>query len=164
MNKKIILVSAIILAMVVGLAAAFAQQAGPGRGVGHRFGHDGWMLKKMTKELNLTEAQQTQVKSILQAERAKMQPLMQQMHANELARNQAVTENFNEADARAFAGKQTQLQADLIVEKERTKSQIYALLTPEQRQKAMQLLQQREQNRQERMQKHSQKQQAPANQ
>ncbi len=156
MSKKYFLVPAILLAVAVGLAA-FAQQPGPGRG----FGHHGWMLKKMTRELNLTEAQQSQVKTILQTEHAKVQPLMQQMRQNEMARNQAVTENFNEADARAFAGKQAQLQADLIVEKERTKSQIYALLTAEQRQKAMQLLQQREQRRQERMQKHSQPQAQP---
>jgi Spy/CpxP family protein refolding chaperone len=155
MSKKVFLISAIILALATGLAAAFAQQASSARG----FHHQGWMLKKMTKELNLTEAQQGQVKNILQAEHGKIQPLMQQMRENEKARNQAVTENFNEADARAFATKQAQLNADLIVEKERMKSQIYAVLTPEQRQKAMQLLQQREQKRQERMQKHAQKQQ-----
>ncbi|HEX2327743.1 MAG TPA: Spy/CpxP family protein refolding chaperone [Candidatus Angelobacter sp.] len=160
MTKKLFIVSAIILALAMGLAAAFAQQAGPGRG----YGHHGWMLKKMTKELNLTEPQQAQVKNILQAEHGKMQPLMQQMRDNEKARNEAVTENFNEADARAYANKQAQLNADLIVEKERVKSQIYAVLTPEQRQKAMQLLAQREQKHQERMQKHTQKQQPQSNQ
>ena len=160
MTKKLFIVSAIILALAMGLAAAFAQQAGPGRG----YGYHGWMLKKMTKELNLTEPQQAQVKNILQAEHGKMQPLMQQMRDNEKARNEAVTENFNEADARAYANKQANLNADLIVEKERVKSQIYAVLTPEQRQKAMQLLAQREQKHQERMQKHTQKQQPQSNQ
>ena len=156
MSKKFFLVPAILLAVAVGLAA-FAQQPGPGRGLGHH----GWMLKKMTRELNLTEAQQAQVKTILQAEHAKVQPLMLQMRQNEMARNQNVTGNFDETEARAFAGKQAQITSDLIVEKERTKSQIYAVLTPEQRQKALQLLQQREQRRQERMQKHSHQQAQP---
>jgi Spy/CpxP family protein refolding chaperone len=40
---------------------------------------------------------------------------------------------------------------DLIVEKERMRSQVYAVLTPEQRQKALQLMQERQQHRQERM-------------
>ena len=64
--------------------------------------------------------------------------------------------------ARAFAQKQTQIMNDLIVEKQRTKSQIYAVLTPEQRQKALQLMQQREQRHQERMQKKSQEQAQPS--
>jgi Spy/CpxP family protein refolding chaperone len=50
--------------------------------------------------------------------------------------------------------------SDLIVEKQRTKSQIYAVLTPEQRQKAQQLMQERQQKMQQRMQKRSQQQQA----
>ena len=45
--------------------------------------------------------------------------------------------------------------SDLIVEKQRVKSEIYAVLTPEQRQKALQLLQQHQQRMQERMQKKS---------
>jgi Spy/CpxP family protein refolding chaperone len=39
------------------------------------------------------------------------------------------------------------------VEKERMRSQVYAVLTPEQRQKALQLMQERQQHRQERMSK-----------
>lgn len=49
--------------------------------------------------------------------------------------------------------------SNLIVERERTKSQIYSVLTPDQRQKALQLMQQHEQRRQERMQKKSDQQQ-----
>jgi Spy/CpxP family protein refolding chaperone len=48
---------------------------------------------------------------------------------------------------------------DLIVEKERTRSQVYALLTPEQRQKALQLMQERQQHRQERIKKHAEQKQ-----
>jgi Spy/CpxP family protein refolding chaperone len=125
--------------------------------MGH--GRDGgWMgvLPRMTKELNLTDAQQAQIKSILQAERAKTQPMMQQLHKNEQAQNAAVNGNFDEAKAQAFAAGQAQLMQNLIVEKQRTKAQIYSVLTPEQRDKAQTLMQQREQRRQERMQKHQQ--------
>jgi Spy/CpxP family protein refolding chaperone len=38
---------------------------------------------------------------------------------------------------------------------ERMRSQVYAVLTPEQRQKALQLMQERQQRRQERMKKHA---------
>jgi Spy/CpxP family protein refolding chaperone len=49
----------------------------------------------------------------------------------------------------------------LIVEKERMRSQVYAVLTPEQRQKALQLMQDRQQHRQERMKKHAEQTQQP---
>lgn len=160
MKKKFFLgVTAIILVVAAGLAGTVLAQ-GPGRefGPGFRHHHGGWMLGHMTKELNLTADQQSQIKSIMQAERTKIQPLMQQLRQNEQAQNATITGNFDEEQARAFAGKQTQIMSDLIVEKQRTKSQIYAVLTPEQRQKAQQLMQERQQKRQQWMQKHSQQQ------
>jgi Spy/CpxP family protein refolding chaperone len=49
--------------------------------------------------------------------------------------------------------------AGLIVEKQRIRSEVFAVLTPEQRQKAQQLMQERQQRRQERMKKHAEQQQ-----
>lgn len=169
MNKKVfVAVTAIVLAIAAGMAGTVFAQGPGGRGFGPGFGpgfgrHGGWMLHHMAKELNLTADQQAQIKSIFQAERTKVQPLMQQLRQNEQAQNATVNGNFDEAQARAFASKQTQIMSDLIVEKQRTKSQIYAVLTPEQRQKAQQLMQEHQQKMQERMQKHSQ-QQAPQKQ
>jgi periplasmic protein CpxP/Spy len=158
-NKKLFLIPvALILAVAAGLAGtAYAQ--GPGHG--HGFGRHGGMLQHMAKQLNLTEAQQGQIKAIMQGERGKMQPLQQQLRQNEQAQDAATTGDFNELQARAFAQKQTQIMNDLIVEKQRMKSQIYAVLTPEQRQKALQLMQQREQRHQEHMQQKSQQQTQP---
>jgi periplasmic protein CpxP/Spy len=159
MNRKLFLVPvAIILAVAAGLAGTVYAQSS---GAGFRH-HRGGMLKQMTKQLNLTDAQQGQIKTIMQSERAKMKPLTQQLRQNEQAQNGATTGDFNEAQARAFAQKQTQVMNDLIVEKQRMKSQIYAVLTPEQRQKAQQLMQQREQRHQERMQQKSQQQAQPS--
>jgi periplasmic protein CpxP/Spy len=165
MNKKVfVAVTAIVLAAAAAKAGTvFAQ--GPGAGFGPGFGrHGGWMFHHMAKELNLTADQQAQIKGILQAERTKVQPLMQQLRQNEQAQNATVNGNFDEAQARAFANKQTQIMSDLIVEKQRIKSQIYTVLTPEQRQKAQQLMQEHQQKMQERMQKRSQQQEAPQKQ
>src|SRR5260221_9255227 len=129
MYKKFCIITAILLAVAAGLTASVSAQ-GPHRGFGHR---DGWMLKHMTKQLNLTEAQQAQIKSIMAEERSKTKPLMQQLRQNEQAQNASVNGSFDEAQARAFASKQTQIMSDLIVEKQRTKSQIYSVLTPDQR-------------------------------
>jgi len=159
MKKKFFLgASAIILVVAAGMAGTLLAQ-GPGQNFHRGFRHhDGWMLQHMTKELNLTTDQQTQIKSIMQAQKSKTQPLMQQMRQNRQAESANITGNFDENQARTFANKQSQIMSDLIVEQERTKSQIYAVLTPEQRQKAQQLMQQRQQRMQERMQKHSQQQ------
>lgn len=157
MHKKFFTVTAIVLAVAAGLASAVAQitQSGTqGR-------HTGWMLQRMATELNLTDAQQAQIKAILQTERAKTQPLRRQLRQNRLAQTSSTTGSFNEAQVRAFASKQAQLITDLTVERERAKSQIFALLTPDQRQKAVALMQEHEQQRQRRMQKSSQSETTP---
>ena len=147
MFRKSIILVAILMAVAAGLAtSAFAQHRHMGFGR-----HNGWMLKRMTKQLDLTEAQQTQIKGILAGEKTKIQPLMQQLRQNQQAEDANVNGTFDENQARAFANKQAQLMTDLIVEKERMRSQVYAVLTPEQRQKALQLMQERQQHRQERM-------------
>jgi protein CpxP len=147
MHKKSIIFAAILMALAAGLATtAFAQHRGMGFGR-----NNGWMLKHMVKQLNLTEAQQTQIKGIMADEKSKVMPMMQQLRQNEQAENANVNGTFDENQARTFANKQAQLMTDLIVEKERMRSQVYAVLTPEQRQKALQLMQERQQHRQERM-------------
>ena len=155
MFKKSIIVAAILMAVAAGLAtSAFAQH--PGRGFGR---HNGWMLKGMVKQLNLTAAQQTQIKGIMADEKIKMKPMMQQLRQNEQAQNASVNPTFDEAQAQSFAGKQAQLMANLMVEKQRVRSEVFAVLTPEQRQKAQQLMQERQQRRQERMKKHAEQEQ-----
>ena len=147
MHKKSIILAAIFMALAAGLATtAFGQHRGMGFGR-----NNGWMLKHMTRQLNLTEAQQTQIKSIMDGEKTKLKPMMQQLRQNQKAEDANMNGTFDENQARAFANKQAQLMTDLIVEKERMRSQVYAVLTPEQRQKALQLMQERQQHRQERM-------------
>ena len=147
MHKKSIILAAIFMALAAGLATtAFAQHRGMGFGR-----NNGWMLKHMTKQLNLTDAQQTQIKDIMAGEKTKIKPMMQQLRQNQQAEDANVNGSFDENQARAFANKQAQLMTDLIVEKERMRSQVYAVLTPEQRQKALQLMQERQQHRQQRM-------------
>ncbi len=157
MHKKFLIIPAILMALAAGLAtSALAQR--PGKGFGH---HGGWM-RHMAKQLNLTDAQQTQIKGIMATEKTKIKPLMQQMRQNQQAQDANINGSFDENQARAFAGKQAQIMTDLIVEKQRMRSEVYAVLTPEQRQKAQQLMLERQQRRQERMKQHAeQTQQTP---
>jgi periplasmic protein CpxP/Spy len=155
MHKKFFIVIAIVLAVAAGLTATVYAQ-GPHRGFGHRHGG---MLEKMTRELNLSEAQQTQIRNIMADERSRTKPLQEKLRQNRLAQSLKVDGGFDDTQVRAFANNQAQIMRDLIIEKEKTRSQIYSVLTPDQRQKALQLIQQHEQRRQERQQQASARQQ-----
>jgi periplasmic protein CpxP/Spy len=158
MHKKFFIVTALVLAVAAGLtASAYAQ--GPQHGFGH---HHGGMLQKMTQELSLTDAQQAQIKTILTDEQTRTKPLREKLRQNALAQSLKADGSFDDTQVRAFANNQAQIMRDLIIEKERTKAQIYSVLTPDQRQKALQLIQQHEQRRQERLQQMSAKQQTPS--
>ncbi len=99
------------------------------------------MVDHIARELNLTEAQKTQVKTLFEAAQNTFEPLHQKM--DEVHKQlESATENgqFDEAQVRALASQQAQLMAEMIVEHERLKSKIFSFLTPEQRTKATEML------------------------
>ncbi|HBO68685.1 MAG TPA: hypothetical protein DD658_00385 [Deltaproteobacteria bacterium] len=103
------------------------------KGPGKRFA-------RMAKKLDLTEAQKDQVKAILTSEREQAEPLRQQLAENrENLRKAIEAEPFNEATVRALAQSQNETRVELVVSRARTKSQIFALLSPEQRELAKKL-------------------------
>src|SRR5664280_3601637 len=119
MKTKCWSVAVALLALAVcGTAMlSYAQQndaAGASGWGGHRHGHMGFMAR----ELNLTDAQKQQVKTIMQSDRASMHPLMQQLAENRKAML-AVTANgaFDQAKVQAIANQQSQAMAQLMVQK-----------------------------------------------
>ncbi len=139
-TKRIVIAASIAVVLVAGSVFAFAQN--------HRRGHFAGMgvphfaqrfLDRASVYLGLSDEQEARIKAILEAEKPKVQPLVAELAANRKALQQA-TDNgtFDEAQVKALADKQGDTLAALIVEKERVKTQIYAVLTPEQRAKAEQ--------------------------
>ncbi len=106
---------------------------------GHRHGHMGYLAK----QLDLTDAQKAQVKTMMQAQRATLRPLLQQMAQDRLAiLNATASGAFDQAKVTALANQQAQIIAQLAVEKAQLHSQIYTqVLTAEQKAKADQLRQ-----------------------
>ncbi len=143
-----------VLAVALCAAVAFSQtavKAGPGMGFGGFFGAH--MLGFYADYLDLTDAQQAQVKDILAKERPTIQPLIQQLaqaHQQVSQFEQAGT--FDEAKVRSLAAQQSQIMTELLVQKARIKSELMALLTPEQKDKMAKL----EARRAARLQKHLQ--------
>jgi protein CpxP len=104
---------------------------------GHH-GHHGY--HHLWKKLHLTDAQKTQIHTIISEERAKMKPLVQQLKAG---RDQLIALRksgaFDEAKVRSIAKGQADTIVELIVAREGMKSKVFAVLTPEQRTKAQEL-------------------------
>ena len=100
----------------------------------HHCGH------RLLEKLNLTDAQKNQMHSIMTEERPKIKPLVQNLkEGRDQLRTLRKSGQFDEAKVRAIAKGQADIRTELIVEKERVKSKIYAILTPEQRAQAEQM-------------------------
>ena len=136
------------VAIMLVAAVAVSQTVTKARHMhGMGFGFDEHMLGFMTDYLDLTNAQQAQVKDIFAKEKPIIQPLMDQLKQGHHDLMQLETSGtFDEAKVRALAAQHTQTMTDLIVEKARVHNQIFQLLTPEQKAKATKLMQHHEQH------------------
>jgi Spy/CpxP family protein refolding chaperone len=131
------------------------------QGMGHQGGFGARMLGFYADYLDLTDAQQAQMKDILAKEKPTIQPLMQQLAQGRQQMSQLEQAGtFDEAKVRAVATQQSQTVTELMVQKVRIKSELMALLTPDQKDKMAKL----EARREARMQKHLEQGQAPPSQ
>ncbi len=143
------------IAAVVALAGALAvsQVAGHHGHMGDGFGPSPeHILAFMTDALDLTDAQQTQAKQIIEKEKPTLTPLIQQLadgHKQMRALEESTT--FDEAAVRALATQHAQAITELIVAKARIKSELFAILTPEQKAKATTIMNRHEQHMMEHM-------------
>lgn len=138
-NHRLLLTSLLTLLLAGGaLGTAFAASGG-GRGPGA--GRDGGrFLQRMAVVLNLSADQQSRIKSILAKERETTQPLREALRASrDKLRTATDAGNFDEAAVRSIAASQAQTRTELIVAHARTRSEIYNVLTPEQRAQAEKL-------------------------
>jgi len=103
----------------------------------HHMGHYGH--HHLWKKLNLTDAQKKEMFSIRLEERAKMKPLVQKLKEGREQLRALPKGQFDEAKVRTIAKGHADIITELIVEKQRMKSMMYAVLTPEQRAKAEKL-------------------------
>jgi periplasmic protein CpxP/Spy len=120
----------------LGVAALFAQGM-HGHGPDGDFSH---MLGFYTEKLDLTSAQQDQIKAIWEKEKPALQPLMEQMHQNHAAMNNLATSGpFDEGRTRALATQNAQTMIELEVQHARIKSEMMQTLTADQKTKLQQI-------------------------
>jgi protein CpxP len=137
MKKKILVLAGIAALLIGATVFALAQHQGEKmRGHG-----PGDMVEHMSRELNLTDAQKAQVKTLIEAQHAteeqrhtKLDDLRKQIDAA------TANGQFDENTVRNLASQQSQLMTDQMVDHLRLHSQIYGLLTAEQKTKADQMM------------------------
>ncbi len=141
MTKKRIILAAVAVAVIttlvlVGGAAAVLAQGplaqGPLTGAhGERF------LRVATVVLDLSDAQQTQIRAILDQNLTVAQPLLVQLQQTHQAFEQAVgSGQTNDATLQPLANQLGQEVAQLAIIKAKATAQVHAVLTPEQLAKA----------------------------
>lgn len=121
------------------------------------FGMEGHMMGFFAKYLDLTDAQKTQMKAVMQKERSTMRPLRQQVRQMDQQLKPYVEGTYEEAKVQALVAQQAQTLVQLKVEETRLHNELFQLLTPDQQTK----LKEFEANRAARMHQHMQN--APAN-
>ena len=136
MKKKTIAILAVAAILVIGGVFAFAQRAMHKGFGGHGMrGEQGAMM--MLQHLDLTSEQQAKVKEIFEANKGTVQPLREQLKANH-EKLAALGGTFDEGQVTAIAKEQGDLMSQMIVARQKVKSEIFALLTDEQKAKAEQ--------------------------
>jgi len=152
MKTKYFKIAAVVLVLAVMAAIAVSQTVRRAhmRGDG-MFG--GPMLGYYVHKLDLTDAQQAQVKAIVAKEKPALQPLMLQMaQGHSQLRDLVMSGSFDEAKVRELASQQTPVLTELAVQYARIGSEMMQVLTPEQKTKLTALISQHEQRMMNRMQ------------
>jgi protein CpxP len=132
---------AFLVMAVVGAGAVFIfAQKGSREGFGRRGGFGGRGFARIAEKLNLTDEQKTQVKTILEDSKTRVKPLLETMReSRRQAENLGTDGTFNEEQVNQIAASQSVTLKQLFIEQEKTKAQIFAVLTPEQRAEAVKM-------------------------
>jgi protein CpxP len=138
MKNRILGIAGIVVLVIslafLALGHGFQGPGMHGRGEGPSHAD---MLEHMSRALNLSDEQKTQVKAIMDSTEstasgihAKLDDVHKQLGAA------TANGQFDEAQVRTLANQQAQLEADMTVEHFRAMSKVFSILTPEQRVKA----------------------------
>lgn len=161
--KNILSASALAVALTATGTVAYAQQAaspeqtqqerigkrGGHRGKGFRHGRRGG-ADRLFSQLNLTDAQKEQLKQIRERYSESTKSLREEMRASRRNLKEGAQDGtFNESAVRAAAQASNNARVELAVARAKMRSEIFAVLTAEQKTQLEQLKEQRRQRREE---------------
>jgi Spy/CpxP family protein refolding chaperone len=127
-NRTIIAAAACLTIGAVATLAAGAQSNDD-----NGFLTRGFIVRRIEHKLNITAPQRAQIKTILQTEKPAIQALVVRVHEE----NQQLTakDTFDEQYVRTFAQQHAATMTDVLVEREKVRTEVLQVLTPEQREK-----------------------------
>lgn len=142
--KKITIAVAVVAVATVGAIIAVAQMSHQ-VGINQHFAsfvnpHE-QMFDHISEKLKLTGEQKTQAKQIFADAKTRFKPLhdkLKETHKDSM--NLGANGVFDEQKSQEVAARQAEIIKQLLVEKERTKAALFAVLTPEQREQAKHLM------------------------
>ncbi len=152
-GTKVILTAGAVGMLALG-AIAMAQPEWSGRegpGLGPRFRHGGFGDRlRLGERLGLTQEQRSQIKSVLENHRSTLEPLREKLMAERNTLHELIrADKVDEAAIRAQVAKMAAVEADLAVARAKVTQEIQPLLSPEQKQRAKELLTKAEKRRAE---------------
>jgi len=134
---KSIRIRLLVAAMAVVFAATVAKSQSADTQAAamhhHEFGFGDHMMGFFADYLNLSDAQQTQMKAVIAKEHATLKPLVQQLHQTHQQLRQYEEGAYDEA--KAVAAQESQTVTELTVQKTRIHSELFQMLTPDQQAK-----------------------------
>jgi protein CpxP len=131
------------LANRLGAGGNFSAMSGAGRGqCGPDMAGGAQHMKMLSVALDFTDEQNTQVKQLVMAQREQMQPRRQALREGRRQLHEMkASPSFDEVAFRTLAQSVASQRIDLMVLRAQMRQKVFALMTPEQQQKAQKLKQ-----------------------
>jgi protein CpxP len=105
----------------------------------HMGGFENGGFDRIARDLNLSDEQKAQAKQVFEDSKSRVEPLMKQLRENRQQVKDLGTDGvFDEQKVQEIADAQANLMKQMFIEKEKGKAQLFAILTPEQREQAKQ--------------------------
>lgn len=147
MNRNPFMTLAVVIAVAFLANASLVYAGGDRHECGEQradFHHSGKHLKRMTEKLDLSNAQQQEIKELLEASREKMDELHNQMRGlhEQMASLTPESQTYMK-EASRLAREKSELMEKQFIEQARIHLSINKVLTPEQRETAKELHKQR---------------------
>lgn len=118
---------------------------GPDAGAMH-----GFLGGLIADDLDLSDAQREEIHGILDAARAEGEPLWAEVNASRgQLMDASAAEPFSEADVRAAAARLANAEAEIAIHRAGIMGQVRTVLTPEQRERAQELMQRMRERRED---------------
>ena len=134
-----------LVAVLLGVTLALAQGPGLAGPLGRGAGPGDFGAAPLLRGLNLTDAQQQQVRQLADQMRTQSRPVVEEVRKAEQARRDAMEAvPVDEGRIRSVMQQLGQAQTEFSILQARFHSDVYALLTPEQQEQAQKLRAERE--------------------